>query len=55
MFPIVEVFAWQILGVVGFQIETERIFSLAEILTNLEMLFVDWKFREVDICQQKLA
>ncbi len=35
MFPIVGFCARQILGIVGFQIEIERIFSLAGILTSL--------------------
>jgi hypothetical protein len=35
MFPIVGFLAWQILGIVGLQIETKRIFFLAIILTNL--------------------
>jgi hypothetical protein len=35
MFPIVGFFAQQILGIVGSQIEIERIFSLVGILTNL--------------------
>jgi hypothetical protein len=35
-FPIVAFFARQILGIVGSQIETEHIFSLAGILTNLK-------------------
>jgi hypothetical protein len=35
MFPIVGFCARQILGIVGSQIETERIFSLAGILTSL--------------------
>jgi hypothetical protein len=35
MFPIVGVLAQHILGVVRFQIETKRIFSLVGILTNL--------------------
>jgi hypothetical protein len=34
MFPTIGFLAWQILGVVGSQIEIERIFSLARILTN---------------------
>jgi hypothetical protein len=34
-FPIVAFFARQILGIVGSQFETEQIFSLAGILTNL--------------------
>jgi hypothetical protein len=37
MFPIVHFLAKHILGIVGtFQIETERIFSLAGIFTNLK-------------------
>jgi hypothetical protein len=35
MFPIVGFLAQQILGIVGSQIETKRIFSLVGILTNL--------------------
>jgi hypothetical protein len=35
MFPIVKFLARLILGVVGFQIEIERIFSLDGMLTNL--------------------
>jgi hypothetical protein len=35
MFPTIGFLAWQILGVVGFQIETKIIFSLVGILTNL--------------------
>jgi hypothetical protein len=36
MFSTAEFLVPQILGVVGFQIEIERIFSLAGILTNLK-------------------
>jgi ABC-type dipeptide/oligopeptide/nickel transport system permease component len=36
MFPVVGFFAQQILGIVGSQIEIERIFSLAGIFTNLK-------------------
>ncbi len=36
MFPIVGFLARQILGIVGSQIEIERIFSLVGILTNLK-------------------
>jgi len=36
MFPIVRLLADQILNILGSQIETERIFSLASILTNLK-------------------
>jgi hypothetical protein len=35
MFPTIGFFARQISEIVGFQIEMERIFSLAGILTNL--------------------
>jgi hypothetical protein len=56
MFPTIGFLARQILGVIGSQIEIERIFSLAGILTNLRrMLFANLKFKKVDICQQKLA
>jgi hypothetical protein len=44
------------LGIVGLQIETKRIFSLAEIFTNFkEMSFANRKFRTIDFCQQKLG
>jgi hypothetical protein len=36
MFPTIGFLARQFFGVVGFQIEIERIFSLARILTNLK-------------------
>jgi hypothetical protein len=36
MFPIVGFLAWQILRIIGSQIETERIFSLVGILINLK-------------------
>jgi hypothetical protein len=35
MFPIVDFCARQILGIIGFQIEIEKIFSLVRILTSL--------------------
>jgi hypothetical protein len=35
MFPTIGFLAYQILGIIGSQIETKRIFSLASILTNL--------------------
>ncbi len=36
MFPIIILLVWQIWGIVSFQIEIERIFFLANILTNLK-------------------
>jgi hypothetical protein len=36
IFPIVGFFDWEILRITGSQIETERIFSLVGILTNLK-------------------
>jgi hypothetical protein len=36
MFPTIGFCARQILGIIGFQIETKRIFSLVEILTSLK-------------------
>jgi hypothetical protein len=35
LFPTMAFLACQILGIVGFEIKIERIFSLARILTNL--------------------
>jgi hypothetical protein len=43
MFPTIGFFAWQILGIVGSQIETERIFSLFGILTNLKKMSLQTK------------
>jgi hypothetical protein len=43
MFPIVGLLAWQILGIVGSQIEIESIFSLARILTNLRRCHLQTK------------
>jgi hypothetical protein len=34
IFPIVSFFAWQILGILGSQIETKRIFSITNTFTN---------------------
>ncbi len=44
-----------ILGIVGSQIETEKNLSLLEWLLSLGNVVCNWKFKEVDICQQKLA
>jgi hypothetical protein len=37
LFPAMAFLVCQILGIVGFQIEIERIFSLARIITNLKI------------------
>jgi hypothetical protein len=56
MFPIVGFLAWKILRLVESQSEIERIFSLATILTKLEEIsFIIRKFKEIDICEQKLV
>jgi hypothetical protein len=54
MFTIVGFLTWHILGVVGSQIETY--IYMARILTNLKRCCLKTeKFREVDICQQKIT
>jgi len=56
MFPIIGFCVRQILEIVGSQIETEKIFSLAIIFTNLKRCHLQYKkIGQIDLCQQKLA
>jgi hypothetical protein len=55
MFPIIGFLARQTLGIVGFQIETERIFSLAGILTNFKRCRLQTKNLEKLIFVNKIG
>jgi hypothetical protein len=55
MFPTIGFLARQTLGIVGFQIETERIFSLAGILTNLRRCRLQTKNLEKLIFVNKIG
>jgi hypothetical protein len=54
MFPTIGFCVRQILGIVGSKIEIKIIF-LAEIFISEEMSFTIKKFKQIDLCQQKLT
>lgn len=56
MFSIVGFLACQILGIVGSQIKTERIFSLSIIFINLKKCHLQLNnFRKIEFYEHKLA
>ncbi len=55
MFPTIGFFVRKILGIIGSQIETKRIFSLVGILINLERCLQSKNLEKLNFMNKKLA